>query len=466
MLEDMAARLGAQHVLTGADAAPYGRDWTGAFVSHPMAVLRPADTAQVSAILRAAQACGQPVVPVSGNTGLSGGTMADGAVMISLERLRAIREIKPAARIARVEAGVVLSELYDAAAAQGLVFPMTFGAKGSARLGGMLSTNAGGSNVLRYGTMRDLCLGIEAVLPNGDVLDAMTELHKNNTGYDLRHLLIGAEGTLGVVTGAVLKVVPAPKARATAFIGLRSLPPALELLNALQEATGGAVEAFEYMPAVYHAAYARHAPGAVPPLSQDWPVTILAEIASPSEDAAERLADGTPRLEAQVATILSGFLESGLIADATLAQSERQRAAFWARREAAAEVTFTGRPLVIADIALPLDAQAAFLDAMEARLPGFGAGAESFPIAHLGDGNLHYVVWIDREDAALKTRITEAIEDEVARFGGTFSAEHGIGMLKRGTMARRKDPVALAAMRAIKAALDPQDLCNRGKLLP
>jgi len=466
MLAGMAALLGAANVLTGDDAARYGRDWTGQYISSPRAVLRPGSTTEVAAILREANAQGIPIVPVSGNTGLTGGAMAEGAVMVSLERMNRIASIKRDARIARVEAGVILSDLHAAAEARGLVFPMTFGARGSARLGGMLATNAGGSNVLRHGTMRDLCLGLEAVLPDGTVIDVLQELHKNNTGYDLRHLLIGAEGTLGIITGAVLKLVPAPRARATAFLGLERLPPALDVLNALQEATGGAVEAFEYMPAAYHLAHDRHFPGAQTPLSQAWPVTILAEIASASEDAAMPGPDGTPALVAQVERVLAELLERGLIADATLAQSEGQRAAFWARREAAAELTFTGRPLVIADIALPLDAQADFLETMEAMLPGFGAGAESFPVAHLGDGNIHYVVWIDRDDATLKTEILERIEDEVARRAGSFSAEHGIGLLKRGTMARRKDPGALAAMRAIKAALDPKGICNPGKLLP
>lgn len=465
-LEAIAGMIGAGNVLTGADAAPYGQDWTGAWRAAPRAVLRPAGTAEVAAIMAAAHAARQPVVPLSGNTGLVGGGLAEGAVIVSLERMRRIEAVKPEARIARVEAGVVLSDLHAAAEAAGMLFPMTFGARGSARLGGMLATNAGGSNVLRYGTMRDLCLGIEAVLPDGRVLDAMAELHKNNSGYDLRHLLIGAEGTLGVITRAVLKLHPAPRARATALLGLTDLRAALDVLNALQEATGGAIEAFEYMPAVYNAAYDAHAPHAARPLARDWPVTLLAEVASPSEGAAAPDAVGTPRLQAEVEGILSRLLETGLIADAALAQSEAQRAAFWARREAAAELTFTGRPLVIADIALPLDAQADFLAAMEAHLPAFGAGAESFPVGHFGDGNLHYVVWIDRADPALEAHIAEIIEDEVAARGATFSAEHGIGLLKRGTMARRKDPVALDAMRAIKAAFDPHGICNPGKLLP
>lgn len=343
---------------------------------------------------------------------------------------------------------------------------MTFGAKGSARLGGMLSTNAGGSNVLRYGNMRDLCLGIEAVMPDGQVLDALSELHKNNSGYDLRHLLIGAEGTLGIITKAVLKLVPEPRVRATAFLGLTELPAALDLLNALQEATGGKVEAFEYMPAVYHRTHARHFPDAVYPLSAEWPVTILMEVASTADGDAALDEDGTPRLISDVEAILAGYLEDGRIADAVVAQTEAQRQAFWARREAAAELTFDGTPFVATDVAVPLDAQHTFLEATEAKLHGFGAEASSFVVAHLGDGNLHYVVRVNRSDPQLKERITESIEDEVARLGGSFSAEHGVGLAKRTTMARRKDPVALAAMRAIKAALDPNDLCNPGKLLP
>lgn len=458
--------LGPAHVLTGADAARYGQEWTGDYPSTPLAVLRPGTTEEVAAILRLANETRMAVVPVSGNTGLTGGTRAEGALMLSLERLNRIRAIRPEARVAVVEAGVVLSHLHDAVADHGLHFPMTFGARGSAMIGGMLATNAGGSNVLRYGSTRDLCLGLEVVLPTGEVMDLMSELHKNNSGYDLRHLMIGAEGTLGVITAAVLKLSPAPRARATAIAGLASLDDGLRLLNRLQEETAGAVDAFEFMPAIYHDRYEAVHPGTPLPLAERHPVTILMELASTAPRDADMGDDGTLPLGNLLEAVLGQFLEDGLIADAAVARNEAQRAALWARREAAGEITFDGNPLVNTDIALPLDRVGDFLAAMEARLPEFEAAASSFACAHLGDGNIHYTVRLDRDDAALKDRVVEVIEDEVAERGGSFSAEHGVGLSKLNTMARRKDPAALAAMRAIKSALDPNDICNPGKVLP
>ena len=251
LLDRLTTLLGPAHVLTGQDCAPYTAEWIGKYHWQPLAVLRPADRDQVSAILRIASETGTPVVPVGGRTGLVGGTEAEGRLMLSLERMNRIREIRPQARIAVVEPGVILSRLHDAAADHGLYFPLWFGARGSAMIGGVLSTNAGGSNVLRYGSTRALCLGLEVVLADGRVLDLMSELHKDNSGYDLRDLFIGAEGTLGVITAAVMKLVPAPRAHATAMLAMPSLDAALVLLNRLQTQTGGLVEAFEFMPRSY-----------------------------------------------------------------------------------------------------------------------------------------------------------------------------------------------------------------------
>ena len=251
LLAALTELLGPAHVLTGADRAAYLSDWTGHYTADPLAVVRPADTAQVAATVRLAAAHGVPVVPVSGRTGLVGGAMTQGGLMLSVERLNRIRDIRPAARVAVVEAGVILSSLHDAAEAADLSFPLWFGARGSAMIGGALSTNAGGSNVLRYGSTRALCLGLEVVLADGRVLDLMSALHKDNSGYDLKDLFIGAEGTLGIITAAVVKLVPRPRAYATATLAARSLPDALTLLNRLQAASGGMVEAFEFMPDTY-----------------------------------------------------------------------------------------------------------------------------------------------------------------------------------------------------------------------
>ena len=454
------------HVLTGTDAAPYGRDWIGKYLSTPLAVARPATTAEVSAILALCHATGTPVVPLGGNTGLTGAGQADGALVLSLERMKAIRDIRPSARIAVVEAGVVLAELHNAAAAHGLVYPMTFGAKGSAQIGGTLATNAGGSNVLRYGNTRALCLGVEAVLADGRVLDLMSELHKDNSGYDLRDLLIGSEGTLAVITAAVLKLVPAPLAHATAMLSVPNLSGALTLLNRLQERTGGMVEAFEYMPRDYMARLAAYRADLAPPLGHDVDHTIFVEVASTRpEDAAPDEVGEVPLVAAFEETLAQMF-EEGLIGDAALASSDTQRRQMWEIREAAAEITANTKPLIINDLCVPLDQVAPFLALADQRLKALDAGVSSATVAHLGDGNIHLTVYPSRDDAALADALMEAVEDIVEDFGGSFSAEHGIGLAKLSSMRRRKSPVALDVMRAVKSALDPNGILNPGKTLP
>ncbi|MDP3960448.1 MAG: FAD-binding oxidoreductase [Pseudorhodobacter sp.] len=466
LVADLAALLGPAHVLTGPDLAAYCSDWTGHYTARPLAVARPADRDQVAACLRLASTHRVPVVPVGGRTGLVGGAMTTGGLMLSLERLNRIREIRPDARIAVVEAGVVLAALHDAAAAQGLYFPLWFGARGSAMIGGALSTNAGGSNVLRYGSTRALCLGLEVVLADGRVLDLMSALHKDNSGYDLRDLFIGAEGTLGVITAAVMKLVPAPRAHATATLALNSLADALALLNRLQGATGGAVEAYEYMPATYLRRLAEARPDISLPFATIPRVTILVEIGATAPRDADPLPDGSVPITNLLTDTLAPLLAEGTLLDAVIAQSESQRRTMWQRRELAAEVMFARKPFFEADIALPLDRLEAFFAQIDARLPALDAGAESVSIAHLGDGNVHFAVYPSRDDPVLEDRAISAVEDVVQALGGSFSAEHGVGLMKRASMARRKDRVALDVMRALKAALDPENLMNPGKVLP
>ncbi|QQA42478.1 FAD-binding oxidoreductase [Pelagovum pacificum] len=466
MLDAMRSLLGLENVLTGDDAVPWGRDATGKYVGTPRAVLRPFDTAQVSAILAAANDSGTGIVPVSGNTGLNGGAFAEDQIVVSLDRMRKVRDIRPETRLAVVEAGVILSDLHEAAHAEGLSFPMTFGARGSARIGGILATNAGGSNVLRYGNTRDLVLGIEAVMADGRVMNLLTELHKNNTGYDLRHLLIGAEGTLGIITAAVVKLVPRPRAYATATIATGSLADALTLLNRLREASSGAVEAFEYMPDSYISGHLDAIPGAREPFSERHPVTLLTELGATSPKEAEPGPDGEIPLVATLEATLAEAMEDGLVRDATIARSESQRTEMWARREAAAEIAFHKRPFVDTDIALPLDRLQAFFDEVRARLARLDAGATDLAVAHLGDGNIHYTVYPTTDDAALLGQVRDIIDTTSVELGGTFSAEHGIGISKLGPMSRFKDPVALSAMQAIKRALDPKGILNPGKTLP
>ncbi|MDW4548375.1 FAD-binding oxidoreductase [Defluviimonas sp. D31] len=466
LIERLVEIVGPANVLTGADMAPYRDDWTGRYRSEPRAVLRPATTAEVAAILRLASAEAFAVVPAGGRTGLTGGTEAEGALMLSLERMNRIRAIRPEARTAVVEAGVILSSLHDAAAALDLYFPLWFGARGSATIGGALSTNAGGSNVLRYGSTRALCLGLEVVLADGRVMDLMSELHKDNSGYDLKGLFIGAEGTLGVITAAVMKLVPAPRAHATAMLAAPSLAAALALLNRLQRATGGLVEAFEFMPRDYMEQLRDRRPDLGQPFAEIHDVTILVELGATAPRDTDPGADGSVPLTGLLEETLGAMLEEGLVLDAVIATSEAQRAAIWARREAAAEIATGVGHAVDLDVALPLDRVETFLARLKDGLHTLAPGAVTNTVGHLGDGNIHLAIFPGREDSALDDRITEAVEDIVADLGGSFSAEHGIGLSKLGSMRRRKDPVALDMMRAVKAAFDPKGILNPGKTVP
>lgn len=466
VIDQIATAIGADRILTGKDTAPYGKDWTGAYTSTPLAVLRPMSTAEVAAIMQIAQATRTPVVPCSGRTGLTGATMADGALMLSVERLNQITEINTTGRTATVGAGVILSHLHDAAAAHDLIFPLTLGARGSAMIGGLLSTNAGGSNVVRYGSTRGLCLGLEVVMADGRVMNLMSALHKDNSGLDLRNLMVGAEGTLGIITAAVLKLLPKPQAYATAMVALPSLTDALRLLHRLQDATGGGVEAFEYMPRSYMAKHRQMFPDVPPPFAQDHDVNIMIEVAATTPRDAQHGPDGQLPVVTLLEDMLGQMLDDGTLIDAVIAQNETQRRAIWKRREDAGDVAFFGGHFVNTDIALPLDKVAAFETALTPRLRAIDPDVQEVMVAHLGDGNIHNTSYVSRNDPDVMAALVEAVEDVVQELGGSFSAEHGIGVSKLETMKRRKDPVALDAMRAIKAALDPHNILNPGKVIP
>lgn len=466
LAEDLRAAIGDRNVLTGADMDRYATDWMGRYHGSPVAVLRPGSTAEVASCVRIAAQHEIPVIPISGNTGLVGGTMTKGGLLLSLERMNRIRTVKRDARLVIAEAGVILTSLHEAAANEGLYFPLWFGARGSAMLGGVLSTNAGGSNVLRYGSTRGLCLGLEVVLPDGRVLNLMSELHKDNSGYDLKNLFIGAEGTLGIITAAVMKLVPAPRAHATATLAVRSLADALVLLNRMQEATGGRVEAFEFMPRTYSERLREARPDLGLPFDQIPEITILIEAATTVPREATPDASGEIPLVGTLESILAEMMEADLVTDAILARSEQQRRAMWARREAAAEIGVGLHPEVDTDVCLPLDKVEIFLTQALLRLEALDPGARTITVAHLGDGNLHFTAYPTRDNADLKGRVLEAIEDVVAELGGSFSAEHGVGLSKLPSMRRRKDPVALDVMRTLKQALDPQNLMNPGKVIP
>ena len=466
LVEDLVGALGAANVLRGPDLERYRPDWSTHFTSDPIAVARPGNTAEVAQVLQIAARHGVPVVPVSGLTGIVGGAMTAGGLMLSVERLNRIREIRPATRIAVVEAGVVLSRLHEAAEAEGLYFPLWFGARGSAMIGGVLSTNAGGSNVLRYGSTRALCLGLEVVLADGRVLNLMSALHKDNSGYDLKQMFIGAEGTLGVITAAVMKLVPAPLAHATATLAVRSLDDGLTLLNRLQQETGGAVEAFEFMPDTYMRRLAEARPDIRQPFAVRHGVNILVELGVTAPRDATPGPDGVVPIVDLLQHVLARLIEEGAVLDAEVAQNEQQRRTMWHRRELAAEITYARKPAIDTDVALPLNRVAAFLEQIHARLPDVDPGAETMSVAHLGDGNVHFTVFPARRDDLVQDEVVSAIEDEVQALGGSFSAEHGVGLSKLPSMARRKDPVALSVMRAVKAALDPDNRMNPGKVIP
>lgn len=467
LVQELAEIVGSRNVLIGADMSSYLSDWTGAYSGDAEAVVRPASTEDVSAIVKAAYASGTKITVQSGNTSVAGGSVPtqSGGIVLSLGRLNTIRNIDIRARTATVDAGVVLQTLQEKVGERGLDFPLMFGARGSAMIGGTLATNAGGSNVLRYGNARDLCLGIEAVLPNGDVIHGLTGLRKDNTGYDLKDLMIGAEGTLGVITGAVLKLVPTPSVRSTAFLALSDMGAALDVLHALQDSSGGLVEAFEWMPGDTVAAIVAHNSRLRAPLETPAEVGILVELASTRPSDGETDDTGSRRLDRLMLDVVEGLMEKERVVDGFFATSEQQRIDLWALREEVLETIRAKGSFLSLDAALPLSLIEEFLEQAEPITAA--AHLQSMPVAHLGDGNIHYAVvaaeghdWASLDLGAYSEKMINLI----VGMGGTFSAEHGIGRSKVKVLAAQKDPAQLAVMRQIKHALDPDTLLNPGVL--
>ncbi len=436
---------------------PRGR-WTG----RAGAVIAPASTQEVASVIRAASEADVGVVPYGGGTGLVGGQIApDGPVpvLLSLERMREIRGIFPDENVIVAEAGAILSDIHDAAAAVDRLFPLSIAAKGSARIGGNLATNAGGVNVLRYGNARDLCLGLEAVLPDGRIWQGLHRLRKDNTGYDLKNLLIGSEGTLAVITAAALKLYPRPADEGTALMVVRDPTAALRLLALARDHLGEGVSAFELMHRTGLDFLAETLPDLRQPFAQppEWFVLVDLGLA--------RGLDPQGALEA----LFAEALEAGLVCDGLIAQSQAQRADFWHLRETIPEANRRIGSISSHDISVPMGAIADFIDKGQALIAALG----DFRIncfGHLGDGNLHYNVFPPigrkREDFIGQCdEIKRTVHDLVHHMGGSVSAEHGIGRLKVADLERYGDPVKLSAMRAIKAALDPGGIMNPGAVL-
>lgn len=440
---------------------PWLTDWRGRYTGAARAMASPANAQELAELVRLCAAHGVPIVPQGGNSGMSGGATPDRsgeAVLVSLRRMNAIRALDQGAMSVQCEAGVVLQSLHDAAEAQGLRFPLTLGGKGSATIGGLISTNAGGTQVLRHGSMRAQVLGLEAVLADGTIYSALTPLKKDNRGFDLKQLFIGSEGTLGIITAATLRLVPAVADRTVAWIGLGSVQQARALLLHCQDHAGDALEGFEVLPQSCLDAVLAYLPDARAPLAQPHPWHALIEL----------VGTGTREL---AETVLASALERGLIEDAVVAASESQAEAFWTLRESVSPAERAKGPAMQHDIAVPVERMADFLEQavplMEARWPG----TRAFGFGHLGDGNVHFHVQapagVDRStwEHSEGKAISQAVDDLVTAWNGTISAEHGIGQLKVDELERLADPVALALLHKVKAALDPQGLFNPGKLL-
>jgi FAD/FMN-containing dehydrogenase len=461
--------LGDKGVIDDPDAvSPWTSDWRGRYHGAAAAILSPASTQEVSATLALAHARGVPLVPQGGNTSMVGGATppADGsALILSLRRMNRIRAISPDTNLAVCEAGVILSNLHDAADAIGRRFPLSLGAKGSATVGGLVSTNAGGTQVLRHGTMRALVEGIEAVLPDGSIHDGLDALKKDNRGYDLKHLLIGAEGTIGIVTAASLRLVPAIADRAVGWVGVDSPQDALALLRHLEARLGGLVEGFEIIADDGLGHVLSHIPGTRSPIETHTPWHVLVEV--------DRDETGAPSAAERLEQALAAAFDNGLAKDAAIAANEAQADAFWRIRESLSESERAQGPALQYDVSVPVAKMPAFMTGAAAAAERAFPGTTASSFGHLGDGNVHFHVrapkgtsdgpaWI----AAQGGRINAFVHDTVVAAGGSISAEHGIGQMKRAELGRLASPARIATLRAIKAAFDPRGIMNPGKLIP
>ena len=467
LLERLREVVGAGHVLTDeADLAAYVVDWTGAYAGRALAVVRPGSTAEVAAVVTACHEAGAAIVPQGGNTGLVAGGIPDDSgtqVVLSLGRMRAIRAVDPVAGTITVEAGAVLADVQAAAAGAGRLFPMSLGSEGSCTIGGNLATNAGGTAVLRYGMTRELTLGLEVVLPDGRVWDGLRGLRKDNTGYSLKDVFVGSEGTLGVITAAVLRLFPPTPARATAWVSVADVASAVTLLGIVQAHAGAHLATFEIVNRAALDLALAHLPGAHDPSPRadtDW--AVLVELA------------GTSALDTPLEAALAEAVEKGLVEDAAVAGSPAQRSALWALREGISEVQKVEGASLKHDVTLPIADLAAWTDRIAPTLQAILPGVRLVTYGHVGDGNLHFNLSApvvdgrngDDDLRAAARDLSTAIYDSVAAAAGSISAEHGLGSTKAAAAASYKSEVEVDLMRAIKDALDPHGLMNPGKVLP
>jgi len=472
LLSHLSDRLGPAGFSTDpADLAPWLTDWRRRVTGTAAGLVSPADAEEAAFVVAAAAAEGVAIVPQGGNSSMVAGATpagigADGsacALLVSMRRMRRIRSVSAADNAVVAEAGVVLADLHAAVEAERRRFPLSLAAKGNATVGGLISTNAGGTQVLRFGPMRSLVLGIEAVLPDGSMLRGLAPLRKDNRGYDLKQLLIGGEGTLGLVTAATLRLVPAIGERAVAWIGLRSADDALTLLRLLEDRLGEAVESFELVPAEGLALVLRHIPDTRAPLAEAFAWNVLVEAVSPA---------GAEPIAGKLEAALAAAIERGLVEDAAVGQSESQADALWKLRESLSEAEARDGMAAKHDIAVPVADMPGFMARAAAAVSDRFPGARPIAFGHLGDGNVHFNVRAPANSdgkawfAATSADVSRFVHGLVTEAGGSMSAEHGIGRLKRTDFLQLADPARLAAMVAIKRALDPAGIMNPGALLP
>ena len=463
-LEAIAAIVGPKGVISGEDTKPFLTEWRDRWPGHASMIVAPSTTQEIANIVKICAAHKIAITPQGGNTGLVGGQIPfDAEILISLKRMRKIQAISPHDGSMTLEAGVTLQEAQDAARQAGYLFPLSIGSEGSCQIGGAISTNAGGVNVLRYGNMRAMVLGLEVVTPDGEIWNGLKSLRKDNTGYDLKQLFIGGEGTLGIITRAVLKIFPYPENITTALIDVASPQDAIDLLTKAQKATGGLATSFELMSRQCMDLVVKNIPGINDPMDKAHPWYVLMEFSS----------SGSQNLRPSVEDMLAKALEANLIINAVIADSDQQAQDLWRIRHSISEANKAEGRGVRHDVSVPTSAIPAFLKEADAAIEQIAPEARVVAFGHIGDGNIHYNLApspalddtpknnLDDKRETIENRVY----DIITRLGGSISAEHGVGRHKRDAIAMRKDPIELSMMRAVKTALDPNGIMNPGKML-